>query len=395
MKKILVLTMATFMLFGCLSKREIPEYYNDPAYRDSVLLFNNVASYGTIDRKSLFDDVHLAFIAEDDELRETEEKEERSFLNSLMKISREDLRFLKYLYDDYAQLAVLAEYAYQDSEILLPEGWVDAGEQDPRVKEIIEIFTGEENFSTGLKCSLLHKGDRQVLAFAGTDFPSDWSDFSQLMHFVKDAYEDVNGALNDDAYQPELAGRLIDKLLSEGKISIDRLEFAGHSLGGRLASEMAVSYGCPATVFNSAGVAPGVYERYESIRSQKSKSWRGYIVDITSSNDQLTCLQKYISGSTDPYLTELTSSLSEDEGTVSNLLSIGKNLWRLVTDDASSRSALFESITSAISEYYNRDFRALGANLCLRECMSGHSIRPLSDYLRARSEACENAYKDR
>ena len=33
--------------------------------------------------------------------------------------------------------------------------------------------------SIGLKCSLLSKDGRYVLAFAGTDVPADWKDFNQ------------------------------------------------------------------------------------------------------------------------------------------------------------------------------------------------------------------------
>lgn len=395
MKKLLVLIMGIIVVSGCFSDRNLPECYRDPAYRDSVLLANNVTSYGKEASQSLFEDMRYAFLAEAKEMTAAEETSLVTYKSGLEGVSEEDLKFMKYLYKEYAELAVVAEYVYKDSQVQLPEGWTDMAESDPQVDSIIKRYADETSFALGLKCSLLSKDDRYVLAFAGTDFPADWKDFKQVMHFIRDAYEDIDGAFSDDASQVALASALVERLLFENKVSKDRLEFTGHSLGGRLASEMAARFGCPATVFNAAGVSPSLYSEYEAMRTGASKGWRGYIVDITSANDQLTCLQKYVSGSSDPYLSAFASQASSDKGVVENLLSLGKNLWDLVTDQATSRSTIFESIAAVMGDYYNRDYRAIGAHLNIEESMSGHSIKPLADYLNARSEACAKELKRR
>lgn len=387
--------MGVIALSGCFSDRKLPECYKDPAYRDKVLLANNVASYGRDTQQALFEDMRYAFLAEERELAIAESSSMNAFKASLKDVSEEDLKFMKYVYKEYAQLAVVSEYAYKDSDVQLPKGWVDMAQEDPSLDSIMRVYADESHLSTGLKCSLLSKDDRHVLAFAGTDFPADWKDFKQVLDFAKDAYEDLDGAFNDDANQVAIASGLVEKLILEKKVDKDRLEFTGHSLGGRLASEMAARYGRPAVVFNAAGVAPGMYGRYEAIRAETPQEWKGYIVDITSANDQLTCLQKYLSGSSDPYMSALASGVSSDSSVVENLLSIGKSIWNIVTDKAASSSDIFETISSVMGDYYNRDYRALGANLILRESMSGHSIKPLSDYLEARSDACAKELRRR
>ena len=316
MKNFLVLIMTALTLTGCLSPEGIPDSFKDPGYRDSVLLASGVASYDLGMRQDARSDMRG--------------------------MSDETLRFLKYVYAEYAELAVVSEYAYKDGSVTLPEGWVDLGTDDLEISSIINRYAEEGFLSVGLKCSLLARGDRYVLAFAGTDLPADWKDFKQILSFLKDAYENVSGAFRDDAFQVNIASVLVEKLIAEGKVSLDNLEFAGHSLGGRIASEMAVRYARPATVFNAAGVAPSLYGQYEAMRAQKPEGWKGYIVDITSANDFLTNLQTYVTG------------LSE-----------------------------------------KRDYRSIGAHLHLGECLTGHAINPMSSYLYARSEACEKELKSR
>lgn len=316
MRKFLVFIMTALTLTGCLSPKGIPDSFKDPQYRDSLLLASGVASYDlninpnvSVDVKSMSDEI---------------------------------LRFLTYIYEEYAQLAVMSDYVYKDADVTLPDGWVDLSNSNLEVASIINQFTEDSFLSVGLKCSLLAREDRFVLAFAGTDLPEDWKDFKQIMNFLKDAYENVSGAFRNDAFQVNVASILVDKLVAEGKVSLDNLEFTGHSLGGRIASEMAVRYARPATVFNAAGVSPGLYGQYETMRTHTPEGWKGYIVDITSANDFLTNLQTYATG------------LSE-----------------------------------------NRDFRSIGAHLHLGECQTGHSISPMSSYLYARSEACEKELKSR
>lgn len=344
MKRLFVILSAIFMLAGCAGDR-IPDFYKDPACRDSVLLANKVTQYGSRRKISFFRDIKNLLTDNEEDNKKAEEKQLRLYRNGLKKISDEDLKFLEYLYGEYAELAVVADYAYLDSEVILPEGWSDMSENNERVDSIVSEHLGYGYFASGLKCSLLTKDDRQVIAFAGTDFPLDWGDVRQIVHFIKDVYEDYDGAMNDDASQPALAKELINSLIGAGLLDVRKLEFTGHSLGGRLASEMAVHYGCPATIFNAAGVSPGLYEQYEKLREDHPSGWRGYIVSIYSANDQLTIFQKYL------------------------------------------------------SEYYDeeaeRDYCALGAYLKLNESMSGHSIKPLAGYLSKRSDMCAEELESR
>lgn len=331
MKKLFALIMGTVAVAGCLSDREMPECYKDPAYRDSVLLANHVTSYEKDTKDEVLEDLRGGLMAPGEDTLMAYGKE-------LEGISDDDLKFLKYIYAEYAELAEVSEYAYKDTGIILPDGWTDIGTTDEEIASLISRL----DMSIGLKCALLSRDDRYVLAFAGTDIPADWKDFGQVIGFLKDAYENVTGAFRDDAFQVTVASSLVEKLISAGKVTLGRLEFTGHSLGGRLASEMAARYGRPAVVFNAAGVAPSLYGQYESARADAPESWKGYIVDITSANDMLTRLQRVATG------------LSQ-----------------------------------------TRDFRSIGAHLHLSESMTGHGIAPLSACLRARSEACEKELKSR
>ena len=327
--------MSAVAVAGCLSDRKIPECYKDPAYRDSVLLANHVTSYETGTGQVVLDDLR-------NELVVSGEDSPMAYGQELADVSAEDLKFLRYIYAEYAELAVVAQYAYKDGPVALPEGWKNLGEDDVEIASIINQYAEDGYLSIGLKCSLLSKDDRYVLAFAGTDVPSDWKDIKQVFSFLKDAYENISGAFRDDAFQVNIASALVEKLIAAGKVDHGRLEFTGHSLGGRLASEMAVRYARPAVVFNAAGVAPSLYGQYETARADAREGWKGYIVDITSADDLLTRLQKFATG------------LSED-----------------------------------------RDYRSIGAHLHLSESMTGHGIAPLSTSLYARSEACKKELKSR
>jgi pimeloyl-ACP methyl ester carboxylesterase len=212
------------------------------------------------------------------------------------------------------------------------------------------------------------------------------------MDFIIDAYEDVDGAFNSDASQIALARELVDELLEKGYATNENLEFSGHSLGGRLASEMAVRYGCPAVIFNAAGVSPEVYEKYEAAKNEAGKDWRGYVVDVIAANDPLTCAQKYMSGVSDPFVSTAAKALDMNDKTLDNLLSLGHGVVDAVAQNVSGGAELIESIkgfTGVVGEYYERDYRALGARMPIREDLAGHGIKELAAALRARAALCE------
>ena len=373
---------------ACSSEKE-QEFFNpDPAYRESVLLANGTISYGQAQGKEAFDDAYYAFVAEEPQMQQTSKEALEAFRGKVLQMPQQEREYMQKCYNDFAELATLAEYAYKDSDVQLPNGWVDQETLRPEIAKAIRQATAPGLISSGLKCSLLARGDRYVLAFAGTDFPADWKSPTQIMGFISDAYEDVDGALNEETTQVGKASRLIADLIGKYGIPQDKLEFTGHSLGGRLSSEMAVKFGCPAVIFNAAGVSPQVYEEYMKLRKTPPSPRSGYIVDITSANDPLTCAQKYMSGSSDPYLSSVTSMLTEDKDIASNLLSIGKAALSAATDYASQQSAILGSLLGKAREYYNRDYKALGARLLVKENMGGHAIKPLVEALRNRADIC-------
>lgn len=335
MKRISFAAFSAVIVAACSGGPEkaadgLPAYYTDLHYRDSVLLAEGLISYG-------------------------EGTSAEVFSRKIEAMSEEERAYLAYVYNDYADMADMADYAYKDREVALPDGWSDLAADDAALAGILGRYSVSGLLPSGLKCSLMAKGDRRVLVFAGTDFPASWKDMDQVMNFIVDAYEDVNGALNADASQVILAEKLVNELLSEGYVTKDNLEFAGHSLGGRLASEMSVRYGCPAVLFNAAGVSPEVYDRYESVRKSAGDDWRGYIVDITAANDPLTTAQKYMSES-------------------SGLVYLVKGLT--------------DKYSGLVEKYLERDYRALGALMTIEENNGGHGIKELAAALRSRAESC-------
>lgn len=100
---------------------------------------------------------------------------------------------------------------------------------------------------TGFSATLYKAEDgRYVLAFEGTE-----SDIRRPISFLQDWTNDVWGGLSA-TFQDDEATELAQRLRAKYG---DSLEFTGHSLGGRLATEAAMATGGTATVFNSAGLA--------------------------------------------------------------------------------------------------------------------------------------------
>lgn len=387
MKRLSLALCAAVLLTGCasnLSKSSVSDRYMDLQYREDALLDAGMIYYGHDPDAEAFDDMYYAFAADEEEMNEEAARQLKDFKEQVGKLSKDDRAFLKYVFTDYADLADMANYAYKDSEVILPEGWQDLGAADPALAELIGKYS-----SSGLKCSLMAKGDRRVLVFAGTDFPSSWTSPKQVIDFVIDAYEDVYGALNEDASQVVLARGLVDGLLSGGYVTLRNLEFAGHSLGGRLASQMSVRYGCPAVIFNAAGVSPEVYESYESARKTVGKNWRGYIVDVIAANDPLTCAQKYMSGASDPFVSTAAKAMSVDKRTAEGIFSLAGAVVNTLAGDSDIVNSVKGLASGIMDEYYDRDYRALGAKMPVREDMAGHGIKELAAALRIRADLCK------
>lgn len=386
MKRFISMMSAAVLIAACARGPEENSGVNLQE-RDAFLLSHDLIYYGHDQQAGGFDDMYYAFAADENEMNVEASKASEQFAAKVAGMSAKDRKFLKNVLSDYADLAEMANYAYKDGVVALPDGWVDLGVDDPALAKVIDRYS-----VNGLKCSLMGKGKRRALVFAGTDFPASWRSLNQVMGFIIDAYEDVYGALKEDASQVALASRLVDELLKAGYVTKDNLEFTGHSLGGRLSSEMAVRYGCPAVLFNAAGVSPNVYEQYEAARKDADDDWRGYIVDVIAANDPLTCAQKYMSGVSDPFVSAAADALSVETKTVENVLSLGLNVLGAVAENVTGGSkvvgAVQELTDKYAGEYYERDYRALGAMMPIRENMGGHGIGALAAALRARAELC-------
>lgn len=392
MKRLPLIVFLAVVIAGCSDKGK----YSDLAYRDKVMSNTGMIYYGDDPQDEGFDDMYYAFAAGADEMEAASEAALEDFKASIRNMTSADRKYMRYVFNDMADLAEMANYAYKDGPASIPEGWVDRGAQTPEIMEIFNKPSKSRLVPMGLKCSLMSRGDRQVLVFAGTDFPSSWKDFDQVMHFLSDAYEDIYGALNKNASQTVLASKVVDELLAEGYVTKKNLEFAGHSLGGRLASEMSVRYGCPAVIFNAAGVSPDTYQEYKESVDSASEGWRGYIINVVSANDPLTCAQKYLSGTTDPVKTKVAEILSMDNATVDQYVSLGLDIIGAVVDNVMGNSDVTTTVKELAEEYapvvetvYERDYRAIGAVLPVRENLDGHGILPLAESLRARAEMCK------
>jgi hypothetical protein len=159
---------------------------------------------------------------------------------------------------------------------------------------------------------------------------------------------------------------------------------------------MSVRYGCPAVIFNAAGVSPDTYQEYKESVDSASEGWRGYIINVVSANDPLTCAQKYLSGTTDPVKTKVAEILSTDNATVDQYVSLGLDIIGAVVDNVMGNSNVTTTVKELAEEYapvvetvYERDYRAIGAVLPVRENLDGHGILPLAESLRARAEMCK------
>ena len=387
MKKLLLMTVAILFIAGCSRV----EKYADPRLRDEALLNSGLSYYGEDPEDHSFDDMYYAFAAEDSEIRKVSDEARGEFASKVQALSAKECRYLRDVFADLADLADLANYSYKDGSASLPQGWTDIGTQDPAIAAILQNTSIDGLLSSGLKCSLVAKEDRRVLVFAGTDFPSSWRSFGQIVDFFVDAYEDVYGALNADASQVVRAEKVVAALLDGGHVDVEDLEFVGHSLGGRLASEMSVVYGCPAVVFNAAGVSPDVYQAYEDARANADDKWRGYILDVVSANDPLTVAQKYMSGNTDPYTSKLAKVLSSEKNTIDEIVSLGLDILGAVVDNVTGNDKVtskVKSVGEVVDRLYERDYRAIGAVLPVRENLTGHGIKGLADALRERARMC-------
>ena len=140
--------------------------------------------------------------------------------------------------------AKLADAVYKDpDQQKLREGWSRASDDDLKKLGLIDSNGGRltEIPDSDFKVDVFKGPDgKYVVAFKGAT-PSSMEDWKNNIQ---------QGAGNPGDYYSR-ALRIADQLHANDP---DNVEYAGHSLGGGLASAAAASYGSPATTFNAAGL---------------------------------------------------------------------------------------------------------------------------------------------
>lgn len=333
-----------------------------------------------------------------------------SFDESLSRMESDDLRYMKLVYGDYCELAEIADYSYHEHQLpaeMGRNGWQDVSLENPIVNRICydaEMKSIED--SSGLKISVLRKGDRYVVAFGGTDFPDRWDNIHQVKEFYKDARTDVQGMFSPEEQQVQRAREAVRRLVKEGNIPLDRIEFTGHSLGGRIAAEMSVSYARPATTFNAAGVSEQTRQQYEYLLAHSKTGYTG-VRNVVTEHDFLTNMQELGSGSSNPYIAALPKGeIRIAHETVSGTLSSSEGkVVKKVLDSAGPLGSATGKVIDGVDKtlnyadkfntYYNRDYRALGGTLVLPDKMSGisgeaHKLTTVKDSLYARYNSVNN-----
>ena len=187
-------------------------------------------------------------------------------------------------YQTFEEMALLSLHSYPGKR----NEYLDAFEKSGY--ENIAFWSGEGISGWGFDCTLYKKGDNYVLAFAGTD-----SNLDRAGSWVQ-------GGITPTLTQSRMALSVMEELKSIEGFPMDKLIVTGHSLGGRLAAEVAIEYGVLAYTFNAAGVSTGTKERLE-----KEGKWNNTanIINIQAGNDGLTSFQEVVSvvtGSKSPYV---------------------------------------------------------------------------------------------
>jgi hypothetical protein len=157
---------------------------------------------------------------------------------------------------------------------------------------------------------------------------------------------------------------------------LEKLEFTGHSLGGRLAAEASVHFGRPATTFNAAGVNENTRKDYEYLSSHSKSRYLG-VRNVAAESDILTNAQTFASGVKNEYIAALPKTpISVLHNTISGTLSspmgkMAKNALKMAGPLGSTTNRAIDVANTTVSwmdkfnKYYNRDYRALGGTLIL------------------------------
>ena len=204
----------------------------------------------------------------EDELDVIKKREEgrEEWLGKIRNISPEALKAQERNYEKLAEMAGLAEYSYKEKQGK-PDGWEPVNNGD-----LSTIIDRANDNKSGFHCELLEDGNgKYVLSFRGTELS------------LKDIRADLIEALCPRGQTNE-AISVVEKLKNAG-IDLDNITVTGHSLGGRLAAEVAIAKGLTAYTFNAADI---------SVTTKAAITTTGFInpntniINTVSANDPLT-----------------------------------------------------------------------------------------------------------
>ena len=336
------------------------------------------------------------------------------FASSIQSMTKEELNYQELVYREYSEYLDLSDYSYHNEKTELPEGWVDFSRENKKVKEICnDAEMLDSKTPSGLKMSVLKKGDKYVISFGGTDFPEEMT-LSELQEFYRDAKTDLNGMFEENEQQVARAYRAVQQLISEAGIPLEKVEFTGHSLGGRLAATMSVRYSRPATTFNAAGPDEETKKQYDYLMSH-AKNYLG-IRNVVTQHDIVTNLQEIGSGAKNPYIRALpkeqitiahetvSGTLSSPEGKIArNALNMAGPLGVSAGKGLDKANKTLE-VVDKVNIYFNRDYRALGATITLpdgkswtspKDPLQAHKITEMRSAINGRRDLIQTELQNR
>lgn len=320
------------------------------------------------------------------------------FRKRLDKLSDADLESWIANYTEYSTMSALAGNCYLSPENSCPDGW-----QKVEEKSLRKVIDDMNDNNCGYHCDFyINEEGKYVLAFAGTDDIID-----VLFNWIPGAISKSQGTISDellqkivDEYQKIVSGQtskaletvknIMGKLGPDAK---DKLVLAGHSLGGRLASEAAIEYGLPAFTFNTAGIS--METRKETKMNLDKADNAGRIINITTSNDILTNIQGYPLG-------KVYECLKIVYSTVDAAAPDLKTFWKIIKGDLKGVLGKIKGVSGKYKEafenlyvYNSTDIGMIGAHIELAESYSGHSIVGLNKSIEYRLEYIKKYLADR
>ena len=191
------------------------------------------------------------------------------WLEKINNMSPEALKAQEKNYEKLTEMAGLAEYSYKEKEGL-PDGWKEVYES-----RFSTIISEANDNIWGFHCELLQNdAGKYVLSFRGTELNSG------MIEAIKDGGTDALGHITNLDFQTQAAKRITEKILAELG-DAKQLELTGHSLGGRLAAEAAITNNLTAYTFDAADISL-------KSKNEMNANNKANILNTVSANDFVT-----------------------------------------------------------------------------------------------------------